>query len=220
MIITLKWIFKVKLDKLGGVLKNMARLVVRGYRQEERIDFEEYFAPIARLETISDTPVVEKSKLDEDLQGKAIDPRCYHGMIGTLMYLASSRLDLVFVVCMCFRNSPKAPSIQYCSSEEKAKTYYCPRGIFLNQSKYALESHKKYGMETCELADTPVVEKSKLDEDLQGKAIDPRCYHGMIEPKSYKDALTESYWLEAMQEELNVVGVLKFRSCYLDRIKL
>ncbi|GKF81458.1 hypothetical protein Tco_0240060, partial [Tanacetum coccineum] len=46
-----------------------------------------------------------------------------------------------------------------------------PRGIFLNQSKYALESLKKYGMETCEPADTPMVEKFKLDEDTQGKAI-------------------------------------------------
>nr|GEZ28328.1 retrovirus-related Pol polyprotein from transposon TNT 1-94 [Tanacetum cinerariifolium] len=42
MVITLKWIYKVKLDELGGILKNKARLVARGYRQEERIDFEEY----------------------------------------------------------------------------------------------------------------------------------------------------------------------------------
>ncbi|GJW00399.1 retrovirus-related pol polyprotein from transposon TNT 1-94 [Tanacetum coccineum] len=55
-----------------------------------------------------------------------------------------------------------------------------PRGIFLNQSKYALELLKKYGMETCEPADTPMVEKSKLDEDPQGKAVDPTRYHGMI----------------------------------------
>ncbi|GKF41523.1 retrovirus-related pol polyprotein from transposon TNT 1-94, partial [Tanacetum coccineum] len=52
MIITLKCIYKVKLDELGGVLKNKARLVARGYRQEEGIDFEESFAPVARLEAI------------------------------------------------------------------------------------------------------------------------------------------------------------------------
>nr|GFD15392.1 retrovirus-related Pol polyprotein from transposon TNT 1-94 [Tanacetum cinerariifolium] len=40
----------VKLDELGGILKNNARLVARGYRQEEGIDFEESFAPVARLE--------------------------------------------------------------------------------------------------------------------------------------------------------------------------
>nr|GFD07344.1 integrase, catalytic region, zinc finger, CCHC-type, peptidase aspartic, catalytic [Tanacetum cinerariifolium] len=50
MVITLKWIYKVKLDELGGIHKNKARLFARGYRQEEGIDFEESFAPVARLE--------------------------------------------------------------------------------------------------------------------------------------------------------------------------
>nr|GEZ80275.1 hypothetical protein [Tanacetum cinerariifolium] len=52
MVITLKWIYRVKLDELGGILKNKACLVARGYRQEEGIDFEESFAPVARLEAI------------------------------------------------------------------------------------------------------------------------------------------------------------------------
>ncbi|GJR36816.1 retrovirus-related pol polyprotein from transposon TNT 1-94 [Tanacetum coccineum] len=52
MIITLKWIYKVKLDKLGGVLKNKDWLVARGYLQEEGIDFEESFSPVARLKVI------------------------------------------------------------------------------------------------------------------------------------------------------------------------
>ncbi|GJY81395.1 integrase, catalytic region, zinc finger, CCHC-type containing protein [Tanacetum coccineum] len=52
MVITLKWIYKVKLDKLGGILKNKARLVARGYRQEEGINFEESFVPVARLDAI------------------------------------------------------------------------------------------------------------------------------------------------------------------------
>ncbi|GJS20971.1 retrovirus-related pol polyprotein from transposon TNT 1-94 [Tanacetum coccineum] len=52
MIITLKWIYKVKLDEYGDVLKNKARLVAKGYRQDEGIDFEESFAPIARIEAI------------------------------------------------------------------------------------------------------------------------------------------------------------------------
>nr|GEX53986.1 hypothetical protein [Tanacetum cinerariifolium] len=52
MVITLKSIYKVKLDELGGILKNKARLVTRGYCQEERIDFEESFALVARLDVI------------------------------------------------------------------------------------------------------------------------------------------------------------------------
>ncbi|GJV10252.1 retrovirus-related pol polyprotein from transposon TNT 1-94 [Tanacetum coccineum] len=55
-----------------------------------------------------------------------------------------------------------------------------PRGIFINQSKYALESLKKYGFESCDPVDTPMVEKSKLDEDKEGKAVDPSHYRGMI----------------------------------------
>nr|GEU32864.1 retrovirus-related Pol polyprotein from transposon TNT 1-94 [Tanacetum cinerariifolium] len=52
MIIALKWIYKVKLDKYDDVLKNKARLVSKGYRQEEGIYFMESFAPIARIEAI------------------------------------------------------------------------------------------------------------------------------------------------------------------------
>ncbi|GKB26108.1 retrovirus-related pol polyprotein from transposon TNT 1-94 [Tanacetum coccineum] len=52
MIISLKWIYKVKLDEYGDVLKNKARLVAKGYRQEEGIDFKESFASVARIEAI------------------------------------------------------------------------------------------------------------------------------------------------------------------------
>nr|GEW81258.1 retrovirus-related Pol polyprotein from transposon TNT 1-94 [Tanacetum cinerariifolium] len=46
------WIYKIKLDKYGDVLKNKARLVVKGYRQKKGIDFEELFAPVACIEAI------------------------------------------------------------------------------------------------------------------------------------------------------------------------
>ncbi|GKA44780.1 putative ribonuclease H-like domain-containing protein [Tanacetum coccineum] len=48
----LKWLFKNKHDEENIVIRNKTRLVVRGYRQEEGIDFEEYFAPVARMEAI------------------------------------------------------------------------------------------------------------------------------------------------------------------------
>nr|GFC66300.1 uncharacterized mitochondrial protein AtMg00810-like [Tanacetum cinerariifolium] len=63
-----------------------------------------------------------------------------------------------------------------------------PRGIFINQSKYALESLKKYGFESCDPVDTPMVEKSKLDEDREGKAVDPSHYCGMIDTLLYLTA--------------------------------
>ncbi|GJT98587.1 hypothetical protein Tco_1094105 [Tanacetum coccineum] len=54
-----------------------------------------------------DTSMVEKSKLDEDTQGKVVDPTHHRGMIGTLMYLTANRPDLTFVVCMCARYQAK-----------------------------------------------------------------------------------------------------------------
>ncbi|GKB43613.1 retrovirus-related pol polyprotein from transposon TNT 1-94, partial [Tanacetum coccineum] len=55
-----------------------------------------------------------------------------------------------------------------------------PRGIFINQSKYASEIVKKYDMLSTDSVDTPLVEKSKLDEDLKGKQVDATLYRGMI----------------------------------------
>nr|GEY07361.1 retrovirus-related Pol polyprotein from transposon TNT 1-94 [Tanacetum cinerariifolium] len=69
------WIYKVKLDEYGDVLKNKAWLVAKGYRQEEGIDFEESFTPVARIEAI-------------------------HIFIANV---ATSRPDLVFAVRMCPR---------------------------------------------------------------------------------------------------------------------
>ncbi|GJZ14731.1 retrovirus-related pol polyprotein from transposon TNT 1-94 [Tanacetum coccineum] len=158
MIITLKWICKFKLDELGGVLKNKARLVARGYRQEEGIDFEESFAPTAFLDGILREEVyVSQPDGFVDLE----NPNHVYKLKKALYGL---------------KQAPRA---------WKAKTSYCPRGIFLNQSKYAREIIKKYGMETSEPVDTPMVEKSKLDEDPQGKAIDPTRYHGMISSLMY-----------------------------------
>ncbi|GKE18472.1 retrovirus-related pol polyprotein from transposon TNT 1-94 [Tanacetum coccineum] len=53
------------------------------------------------------------------------------------------------------------------------QTSQSPRGIFINQSKYALKSLKKYGFDSCDPVDTPMVEKSKLDEDKEGKVVNP-----------------------------------------------
>nr|GEY15657.1 hypothetical protein [Tanacetum cinerariifolium] len=57
-----------------------------------------------------------------------------------------------------------------------------PKGIFINQSKYSLEMLKKYGLESCDIVDTPIVERSKLDEDPQGTEVDHTRYRSMAKP--------------------------------------
>nr|GEW03073.1 hypothetical protein [Tanacetum cinerariifolium] len=150
-VITLKWIYKVKLDELGGILKNMARLVSCGYRQEEGVDFEESFAleevyvnqpdgfvdpnnpnyvyklkkalyGLKRALCACGYSMVEKSKLDEDKKGKVVDLSHYHGRIGTLLYLTASRLDLQFSICMCARYQAR-PTKKYLHAVKRIFRY-------------------------------------------------------------------------------------------------
>ncbi|GKB18424.1 integrase, catalytic region, zinc finger, CCHC-type containing protein [Tanacetum coccineum] len=57
-----------------------------------------------------------------------------------------------------------------------------PRGIFINQSKYALEMLKKYSLEQYDVVNTPMVERSKLDDDLKGIQVDPTRYRSKALP--------------------------------------
>ena len=50
--IGLKWVFKVKRDPAGNIVKHKARLVAKGYVQRQGVDYEEVFAPVARMETV------------------------------------------------------------------------------------------------------------------------------------------------------------------------
>nr|GEU81656.1 retrovirus-related Pol polyprotein from transposon TNT 1-94 [Tanacetum cinerariifolium] len=133
------WIYKVKLDELGGILKNKARLVARGYRQEEGINFEEFLALVARIESI--------------------------------------RIFLVFAAHMNMAVYQMDVKTAFLNGNLREEVYVSQPD---SQSKSALESLKKYSFESCDPVDTPMVEKSKLDEDIEGKVVDSSHYRGMI----------------------------------------
>ncbi|GJS53139.1 retrovirus-related pol polyprotein from transposon TNT 1-94 [Tanacetum coccineum] len=90
-----------------------------------------------------------------------------------------------------------------------------PKGIFINQSKYASEIVKKYGMLTSDSVDTPMVEKSKLYKDLQGKLVDATLYYGMIGSLMYLTSsrpdliyavcLCARYQVKPIKKHLNAV---------------
>ncbi|GJU29739.1 retrovirus-related pol polyprotein from transposon TNT 1-94 [Tanacetum coccineum] len=187
-----------------------ARLVARGYRQEEGIYFEESFAPVAILEVVRifltfaahmnmivyqmdvktaflngilreevyisqpdrfvgpDNPN-HMYKLKKALYGLKHAPRAWYDLLSS------------FLLSQGFYKGTVDPTLFITKKgKDILLISQSPRGIFLNQSKYALESLKKYGMESCDPVDTPMVEKSKLDEDTQGKAVDPTHYRGMV----------------------------------------
>nr|GEU73286.1 copia protein [Tanacetum cinerariifolium] len=101
MVITLKWIYKVKLDELGGILKNKARLVACGYQQEDGIDFEEFFATVARLEASHAWyDLLSSFLLSQGFSKGRLIPHCSSEVKAKI---SSCRLDLVYVVCMSAR---------------------------------------------------------------------------------------------------------------------
>ncbi|GKE98924.1 retrovirus-related pol polyprotein from transposon TNT 1-94, partial [Tanacetum coccineum] len=56
----------------------------------------------------------------------------------------------------------------------------CPKGIFINQLKFALEILKKFGMDSCDPVDTPMVDRLKLDEDPLGIPVDQTRFRSMV----------------------------------------
>ncbi|GJY56169.1 retrovirus-related pol polyprotein from transposon TNT 1-94 [Tanacetum coccineum] len=216
---------EVKTDEFGRVLKNKARLVAQGFRQEEGIDFEESFAPVARIEAIrifvantahknmtiyqmdvkttflngelkeevyvsqpegfvdQDNPS-HVYKLKKAIYGLKQAPRAWYDMLSS--FLISQHVSKGAVDPTIFtRQAGNDLLLRQMSFFLGLQISQSPRGIFINQSKYASEIVKKYGMLTTDSVDTPLVEKSKLDDDLQGKQVDATLYRGMIGPLMY-----------------------------------
>ncbi|GJW32681.1 retrovirus-related pol polyprotein from transposon TNT 1-94 [Tanacetum coccineum] len=232
MIIALKWIYKVKLDEYGGVLKNKVRLMAKGYRQEEGIDFEESFAPVARIEAIRIFIANAASKnitiyqmdvktaflngelkeevyvsqpegfvdpdhlthvyrlkkalyglkqaprawydtlsrflLDNKFSKGAVDPTLFTQKTGKHILLVQIYVDdIIFAstdpkACDIFSNEM---SSKFQMSMMGQMSFFLglqvsqnPGGIFINQSKFALEILKKFGMDSCDPVDTPMVD--------------------------------------------------------------
>ncbi|GKC11400.1 retrovirus-related pol polyprotein from transposon TNT 1-94 [Tanacetum coccineum] len=151
MIINLKWIFKVKLDEYGGVLKNKARLVAKGYRQEEGIDFEESFAPVARIEAIR-IFIAYAAHMNMTVFQMDVKTAFLNDILKEEVYVSQPEgfVDAdhpthVFRLKKALYGLKQAPRA-------------CPRSIFIHQSKYALEMLKKYGLDQCDPVDIPMVE--------------------------------------------------------------
>ncbi|GJY97756.1 putative ribonuclease H-like domain-containing protein [Tanacetum coccineum] len=110
-----KWVFRNKKDETGIVVRNKARLVAQGYTQEEGIDYDDVFSPVARIKAIKlflayasfmgqqALQYKTNKALVKDEEAEAIDVNLYRSMIGSLMYLTASRPDIMFVVCACAR---------------------------------------------------------------------------------------------------------------------
>ncbi|GJV80805.1 retrovirus-related pol polyprotein from transposon TNT 1-94 [Tanacetum coccineum] len=206
MVITLKWIYKVKLDELGVARLEAIRIFIALTAHMNMVVYQidvktAFLNGILGEEVYVSQPdgfVDPKNpnhvyKLMKALYGLKQAPRAWYNLLSS--FLLSQKFTKGTVDPTLFVRR-EGKDILLMSMMGKLSFFLglqisqSPRGIFLNQSKYALELIKKYGMETCEPVDTPMVEQSKLDEDPQGKAVDPTRYRGMIGTLMYLTART------------------------------
>ncbi|GJX63552.1 copia protein [Tanacetum coccineum] len=171
----------VKIDESSGVLKNKARLVAQGFRQEEGIDFEESFVSVARIEAIRIFVAYAAHKnmsiYQMDFKTAFLNVELKEEVYVSQPegFVDQDNPSHVYKLKKAFYGLKQAPRA-------------CPRGIFINQSKYASEIVKKHGLQSTDSVDTPMIENKKLDEDLQGKPVDATLYHGMIGSLMYLKA--------------------------------
>ncbi|GJU40335.1 retrovirus-related pol polyprotein from transposon TNT 1-94 [Tanacetum coccineum] len=208
MVITLKWIYKVKLDELGGILKNKDRLVARGYRQKEEIDFEESFALVARLEAIR-IFLTFAAHMNIVVYQMDVKTMFLNGNLREEVYVSQTdgfvdpdNPNHVYKLKKALYGLKQAPRAWYdmlssfLISQDFSKGLVDPT-LFIRKCKWQRNYFQKYGFDSCDPVDTPMVEKSKLDEDKEGKAVDPSHYRGMIGTLLYlttKETINRGLW--------------------------
>ncbi|KAD0942788.1 hypothetical protein E3N88_43529 [Mikania micrantha] len=249
-----KWVFRNKTDENGQIIKKKARLIVQGFSQEEGIDYDETFAPVARLEAIRlflayaalhklkvfqmdvksaflygkikeevyvcQPPGFEDNKhpdwvykLDKALYGLKQAPRAWYDTLSTFLLQNNftrgsvdktlfikkvgqhKLLVQIYVDDIIFASSD--PKLCADFTELMTKNFemsamgelqfflglqikQSPDGIFIHQSKYTKELLKKFDLQNCKQCSNPMSSTTQLDADLKGKSVDETLYRCMI----------------------------------------
>ncbi|GJW46099.1 putative ribonuclease H-like domain-containing protein [Tanacetum coccineum] len=233
-----KWVYRNKKDERGIMIKNKARLIAQGYTQEEGIDYEEVFAPVARIEAIrlflayasfKDFVVYQMDVKSDFLYGKIKEevyvcqppgfedpyfpnrvykvekvlyglhqaPRAWYetlstylldngfqrGKIDKTLFIRRVKSDILLVQVYFekmmhkkFQMSSMGELTFFLGLQVKQKE----DGIFISQDKYVTEILKKFSFSDIKTASTPMETHKPLLKDADGKDLDEHLYRSMI----------------------------------------
>nr|GFA13837.1 hypothetical protein [Tanacetum cinerariifolium] len=204
--IGLKWVFRNKKDERGIVIRNKSQLVAQGHTQEEAIDYEEVFAPVARIEAIR-LFLAYASFMGFMVYQMDIKSALLYGTIKEEVYVCQTPRfedpdypDKVYVDDIIFRSTNK----DLCKAFEKLMkdkfqissmgelTFFLglqvkqkPVGIFISQDKYVAKILRKFGLTNGKSASTPIDTGKPLLKDSDGEDVDVHTYRLMIGPLMY-----------------------------------
>ncbi|GJW04632.1 retrovirus-related pol polyprotein from transposon TNT 1-94 [Tanacetum coccineum] len=161
------------------VTRNKAHLVAKGYSQQERIDFEESFAPVARLEAVRLFVAYAAHKSFPTYQ-MDVKTTFLNGPLKEEVYVNQPdefvdphHPNKVYRLKKALYGLKQAPRAWY----DQLSNFLVSKGFF--KAKYAQKILKKHGMTSCDNIGIPMATKP-LDADLSGTLVDQTKYHSMV----------------------------------------
>nr|GEW28326.1 hypothetical protein [Tanacetum cinerariifolium] len=175
-----------KKDERGIVIRNKARLVAQGHTQEEWIDYDEVFAPVARIEAIR-LFLAYASFIGFTVYQMDVKSTFLYGTIDEEMYVMQP---------FGFQD-PEFPARVYKVEKAMYGLHQAPRawyvlqkedGIFLSQDKYVGDILKKFGYSDVRSSNTPMDKENPLGKNRTRKDVDLHLYRSMIRSLIYLTA--------------------------------
>nr|GEV28867.1 hypothetical protein [Tanacetum cinerariifolium] len=188
-----KWILKNKRDTRGIVVRNKARLVAQGHRQEEAIDYDEVFAPVARIEAIR-LFLAFASYMGFMVYQMDVKSAFLYGEIEEEVYVTQPKgfedpyhpKHVYRVVKALFMWMTSSLAIQIKPGGLQVKQL--PDEIFISQEKYVKDMLKKFDMESVRTATTPYDVPHNKSKDEPDDAVNVHLFRSMIGSLMYLTA--------------------------------
>ncbi|GJY12637.1 putative ribonuclease H-like domain-containing protein, partial [Tanacetum coccineum] len=181
-----KWVYRNNKDERGVVVRNKARLVAYGHRQEEGIDYDEVFSPVARIKAIR-IFLAFASYMGFIVYQTDVKSAFLYGIIDEEVYVSTSRSwcdEFEALMKSRFQMSSMGELTFFLGLQVKQKE----DGIFISQDKYVAEILKKFDFASVKTASTPIKTQKPLVKDEEATDVDIYLYRSMIGSLMYLTA--------------------------------